>query len=195
VPVSRRFYAQIMHRRHKSEGWMRIGLLGIGNVLMGDDALGPYVVKLLDAGWELPAGVEVAELGTPGADLSLHLEGLDAAVVVDTVKLPGEPGEIRLLGKAQLLSKRPLLPASPHEPGLREALFALEFTGGAPPDVRLVGVIPASVELGVGLSPRVRAALPGALDAVLRELAALGAAATPRAEPRAPDLWWERAPG
>ena len=174
---------------------MRIGLLGIGNVLMGDDALGPYVVKLLDAGWELPPSVELADLGTPGADLSLHLEGLDAAVVVDTVKLRGTPGEIRLLDKAQLLAKRPLLAASPHEPGLREALFALEFRGGAPADVRLVGVIPASVEMEVGLSAPVRAAVPAAVDEVLRQLAALGAAVHPRAEPRVPDLWWERAPG
>jgi hydrogenase maturation protease len=174
---------------------MRIGLLGIGNVLMGDDALGPYVVKLLEAGWELPAQVELAELGTPGADLSLHLGGLDAAVVIDTLKLRGEPGEIRLLDKAQLLSKRPLLPASPHEPGLREALFSLEFSGGAPAEVRLVGVIPASVEMEVGLSPPVRAAVPAALDEVLKQLAALGAVAQPRARPRAPDLWWERAPG
>src|SRR5690349_8216938 len=129
----------------------RIGVLGIGNVLMGDDALGPYVVKLLDARYELGPEVEVMELGTPGADLSLHLDGLDAAVVVDTVKLRGEPGEVRLLDQAQLLAKKPLLPASPHEPGLREALFALQFSGGGPADVRLVGVIPAAVELEVGL--------------------------------------------
>jgi hydrogenase maturation protease len=172
----------------------RIGVLGIGNVLMGDDALGPYVVKLLDARYELPGEVELLELGTPGADLSLHLDGLDAAVVVDTVKLRGEPGEIRLLDKAQLLSKRPVLPASPHEPGLREALFTLEFRGGAPGVVRLVGVIPAAVEMEVGLSPPVRAALPEALQEVLRQLAALGVPARPRDDPRPPDLWWERAP-
>ncbi len=172
----------------------RIGVLGIGNVLMGDDALGPHVVKLLDARYELPPAVEVFELGTPGADLPLHLEGLEVAVVVDTVKVRGAPGELRLLDKAQLLSKSPLLPASPHEPGLREALFALEFRGGAPSEVRLVGVIPASVEMEVGLSPPVRAAIPAALDAVVSQLAALGVPATPRATPRAPDLWWESPP-
>jgi hydrogenase maturation protease len=170
----------------------RIGVLGIGNVLMGDDALGPYVVKLLEARYELPAGVEVRELGTPGADLSLHLDGLDAAVVVDTVKVRGEPGELRLLDKAQLLARDPVLPTSPHEPGLREALFTLEFHGGGPGEVRLVGVIPASVQMEVGLSAPVRAAVPAALDEVLRQLAALGTVAAPRSAPLPPDLWWER---
>ncbi len=170
----------------------RIGVLGIGNVLMGDDAFGPYVVKLLDARYEVPPTVEVRELGTPGADLALHLQDLDAAVVVDTFQVDGAPGELRLVDKAQLLSRKPLLPASPHEPGLREALFALEFRGGSPGDVRLVGVIPAEVELEVGLSPPVRAAVPAALEEVVRHLAALGAPARPRPVPRDPDLWWER---
>jgi hydrogenase maturation protease len=169
-------------------------VLGIGNVLMGDDAVGPYVVKLLEARYELPPGVEVQELGTPGADLSLHLDGLDAAVVVDAVKLRGEPGDLFILDKAQLLSRKPVVATSPHEPGLREALFTLEFSGGAPRDVRLVGVIPGLVEMDVGLSPPVRAALEPALASLVAQLASLGVAARPRPEPRAPDLWWERAP-
>lgn len=172
----------------------RISVLGIGNVLMGDDAFGPYVVKVLVARYDVPPTVEVLELGTPGADLSLHLQDLDAAVVVDTVKVLGEPGEIRLLDKRQLLAKKPVLPASPHEPGLREALFTLEFRGGGPGDVRLVGVIPGQVEMEVGLSAPVRAAVPAALDEVVRQLAALGVPAHPRPVPREPDLWWEREP-
>jgi hydrogenase maturation protease len=170
---------------------MRIGLIGIGNVLMGDDAFGPYLVKLIEARYEVP-GVELLELGTPGADLAMHLEGFDTVLVVDTVKVRGEPGELRLFDKPQLLAKKPILPASPHEPGLREALFALEFSGGGPREVRLVGVIPAAVEMEVGLSPPVSASVPAAVEELLRQLAALGVVAIPRAEPLPPDLWWEK---
>src|SRR5512142_1156246 len=174
---------------------LRISVLGIGNVLMGDDAFGPYVVKLLAARYDVAPAVQVLELGTPGADLALHLQDVDAAVVVDTVKVPGEPGELRLLDKRQLMAKRPVLPASPHEPGLREALFTLEFRGGGPREVRLVGVIPAHVEMEVGLSPPVRAAVPAALGEVVRQLAELGAPANPCPTAREPDLWWERGNG
>lgn len=169
----------------------RIAVLGIGNVLMGDDALGAHVVKRLEAGWTFPAGVEVVEAGTPGAGLTTQLEGLDAAVVVDTVKLRGQPGEIRVLDKPALLARKPLAPMSPHEPGLREALFAMEFEGNAPPEVRLVGVVPVSVALGVGLSGPVQAAVDGAVAEVLRQLASLGVAAAPRVPALRPDLWWE----
>jgi hydrogenase maturation protease len=56
--------------------------------------------------------------------------------------------------------------------------------------VKLVGVIPFDLRLRTALSPVVEAAVPGAVDAVVRELAALGVRAEPRPEPRAPDLWW-----
>jgi len=146
----------------------RVAIVGIGNVLMGDDALGPHVVKLLDAGYAFSDDVELVEAGTPGVDLAHLLDGRDAVVVVDTVQLRAEPGTVRVLDKAQLLAKNPILPMSPHEPGLREALFLLEFRGGAPADVRLVGVVPAdSHTLEVGLSPAVRAAIPAALAETL----------------------------
>lgn len=173
----------------------RIGVLGIGNVLMGDDALGAHVIKRLEAGWSFPPEVTLVEAGTPGAALPAHLEGLDAVVVVDAVKIRGAPGDIRVLDKAALLARRPLLPMSPHEPGLREALFAMEFEGAAPREVRLVGVVPGDVGMGVGLSAAVRQALPGAVAEVLRQLESLGAPARPLPSPRPPDLWWERAPG
>jgi hypothetical protein len=55
-------------------------------------------------------------------------------------------------------------------------------------------VIPSATATGIGLSPEVRAAVPGAVDAVLKELAALGVPLAPRQEPREPDLWWEKQP-
>ena len=170
----------------------RVGVLGIGNVLMGDDAVGPYAVKLLEARYELPPGVELHELGTPGADLSLHLEGLEVAIVIDAVRVRGAPGELRLLDKQQLLARGPIAPSSPHEPGLREALFALELRGGGPAEVLLIGVVPARIELAIGLSPPVQAALPAAIGEVLRRLEALSLPASLRPAPREPDTWWER---
>ena len=174
----------------------RIAVLGIGNVLMGDDAVGPHLVKLLEAWWRFPPEVEVVEAGTPGLDLALRLSGLDALVVADAVRDRGAPGEIRLYDRAGILARPPVQAMSPHEPGLREALFTLEFAGGAPGEVRLVGVIPDRVSSGVGLSPAVRQALPRGLEALLAELRRLGAAFEERVPPLEPELWWERpAPG
>ncbi|HUL57802.1 MAG TPA: hydrogenase maturation protease [Anaeromyxobacteraceae bacterium] len=173
----------------------RIAVIGIGNVLTGDDAVGPTVVRLLEAQYEVPAGVQVYDAGTPGLDLTAYLAGLHAVILVDSVRAKGAPGELRLYSKEQLLKKAPVQAVSPHEPGVREALMHADFQGVAPAVARLVGVIPAGTETGIGLSDPVRAALPAAVEAVVVELQKLGAPPRRREPPGAPDLWWEKKPG
>lgn len=173
----------------------RIALIGIGNVLTGDDAVGPHVVRVVEARFALPADVEVIDAGTPGYDLTAFLVGMDAAILVDAVRAKGAPGELRVYEKAELLTRKPVLAMSPHEPGVREALLNADFMGVTPARVRLVGVVPARTDTGIGLSPEVRAAIPAAVEQVAAELRALGVPVEERVPPRPPDLWWERKPG
>jgi hydrogenase maturation protease len=173
----------------------RVAIIGIGNVLAGDDAVGPHVVRVLEARFALPEGVQVIDAGTPGYDLTAFLVGLDAVVLVDAVKARGAPaGELRTFDKAALLEKKPILAMSPHEPGVREALLNADFMGVTPPVVRLVGIVPGGTSTGIGLSAEVRAAVPAAVEAIARELAALGVALRERTPPVEPDLWWEKRP-
>jgi hydrogenase maturation protease len=169
-----------------------ICVLGLGNVLTGDDGVGPHVIRLLEAHWVFPERVSVIDAGTPGLDLTMFIQGLTALIVVDTVKAKGAPGELKLYDKQALLERPPPLVTSQHDPGLRAALMRVEFTGGAPAAVRLVGVIPEGVETGTGLSAAVRAALPSLEAQVIQELGALGAEPTRREPPLDPDIWWER---
>jgi hydrogenase maturation protease len=170
----------------------RISIIGIGNVLTGDDGVGPTVVRTLEALYALPADVEVLDAGTPGLDLTAYITGHAAVIFVDAVKAPGAPGELRCYDKAALLRKAPVVAMSPHEPGLREALMNAEFIGGAPPVATLVGVVPSGTSFGIGLSAPVRAAVPLAVERVVAELRALGVEADRRDPPLSPDLWWEK---
>ncbi len=169
-----------------------VAVLGLGNVLMGDDALGPTVIKVLEAEYEFPRGVSVQDLGTPGLDLTPYLAGVTAVIVVDTVRASGAPGEVRLYRHDEVLKHAPQPRLSPHDPGLKEALLTLEFSGKSPREVLLVGVVPGEVRTGVGLSPAVRAAVPQAAAEVVEELGRLGVAPRARSTPVTPDLWWER---
>lgn len=170
----------------------RIAVVGIGNVLTGDDGVGPYVVQVLDARWDLGEDVSVIDGGTPGLDLTAYMADVEAMIIVDAVKARGAPGELRLYGKEELMKKSPILAMSPHEPGVREALLNADFMGVAPRVFRLVGVIPESTDLRCALSPDVEAAVPAALEAVLAELRALGVTPVERVPPRTPDLWWTK---
>jgi hydrogenase maturation protease len=169
----------------------RVGIVGLGNVLMGDDALGPTVVRVFESAYEVQEGVSVTDAGTPGLDLTPYLIDLDALILVDTVKSEGPPGALRLYRKEEILRNPPQPRLGPHDPGIKESLLTLDFSGRAPREVLLVGVIPGRVEHGVGLSEGVREAVPKACEAVAEELKRLGLPARPRSLPRCPDLWWE----
>ena len=169
-----------------------ICLMGVGNVLMHDDALGPYVLESLKARYDLPPEVTVFDAGTPGLDLTLFLVEFDALVAVDALKGQGAPGEVRTYTRDQLLEGALPITMSPHEPTLREALMRMALVGRGPREVFLVGAIPGQVSTGIGLSPALRAAVPQIEEHILRELSRLGARVAQRSEGREPDLWWER---
>jgi hydrogenase maturation protease len=173
----------------------RVGVIGLGNVLMGDDAFGPWVVQTLLAEYDFPEGVSVEDLGTPGLDLMPYLTDLEALVLVDTVRAPAPPGTVRVYRRDDLLKHPPQARLSPHDPGVKEALLTAEFAGRGPREVLLVGAVPADTAMGVHLSQRLREAVPRAIAEVVGELERLGLPATRRASPRVPDMWWEREPG
>lgn len=174
---------------------MQVAILGLGNILMGDDALGPHVIAHLIAGYEFPPEVTVEDLGTPGLDLHPHLAGHEVVILVDVVKSEGNPGELRLYNKSEILKHFPGPRVSPHDPGVKEALLALEFSDADPAEVLVVGVIPDTVSnLAVGLSAAVRAAIPAVEAAVLAELNRLGLAATLRQPRPEANIWWENPP-
>ena len=169
----------------------RVAILGLGNVLMGDDALGPTVIGTLAARYQFPESVEVHDLGTPGLDLHPHLVDRDLIVLVDVVRSDGAPGSVRTYDKAALLRHPPQARTSPHDPGVKESLLALEFLGGAPAEVILVGVVPGEVGYEVGLTPGVRAAIPEVVGRILAVLRERGIDPVARENPREPEPWWE----
>jgi hydrogenase maturation protease len=171
-----------------------VAIVGLGNVLMGDDAFGPYMIAVLEAAYAFPRGVALIDAGTPGHELSVYLEGRDLLIVVDAVRAPGNPGELRTYSGAEVKAGSPALLASPHEPGLREALLKLDFCGRGPRRVLLVGVIPSSLESGADLSEPVSGAIPEAESAIIAALAGYGIAPARKIVRLPPDIWWKRPP-
>ena len=177
-------------------GSARIAVIGLGNVLMGDDGFGPYAAHLLERSFAWPADVQVAELGTQGLDLTPYVRGAEALIVLSSVHRGGAPGVLHRLGRDEVMDpglpeREPALRHSPYEPGVRGLVLTLEFTGGAPRDVWVVGAEPESVELDGGLSDRVRPALQRAVDEALAILLTLGVTPLGRAPGTPPAPWWE----
>jgi len=167
-----------------------IRILGIGNVLMSDDGLGPYAVEILRSRYEFPDHVELEDGGTPGLDFLPYIANARCVIVLDTVSSDGPPGTVKIYRDREIIGSAPPPRISPHQPGLREALMATELTATTPRELVLIGVVPETVQQGTRLSEPVAAAVEEVTAAVLSELDRLGSPATGREEPLEPAIWW-----
>jgi hydrogenase maturation protease len=166
-------------------------VLGLGNVLMGDDGFGPTVVDAIHREYEVDDDVEIVDLGTPGLDLLPWLADAERVIIVDTVRSDAAPGTLQLYSKRDLLKNGPGLRIGPHDPGVLETILTLEFAGRAPRDVILVGVVPKRIGMGLGLSPAIARAVPGAVLIVERILQSAGRSLRPRLTGASvPSAWW-----
>jgi hydrogenase maturation protease len=166
---------------------------GIGNVLLGDDGVGPYVARLLTAGYEFDEGVEVADLGTPALDLIDQISTKDAVILIDSIMTEATPGTITLYRKADIVRHHPAVRMDPHSPALVDTLLSADFFGVAPADLLLVGITAGSFDAGCSLSPPVKASLDQAIAEVLRELDRLEVGYRCRKHPAELGIWWTAA--
>lgn len=160
---------------------MGILVLGIGNILLSDEGVGPAVVNRLAAGYLLPEGVEAVDGGTSGMDLLDRVVEADAVIIVDCARLDAGPGTVREIvgeGVPAFFETR----ISPHQIGLSDLLAACALLGRMPARMALVAIEPESMELGLELTETGARAADEALGIVLARLAAWGAAAVPATE-------------
>ena len=168
----------------------RVLIGGIGNVLLGDDGVGPYVARLLAAHYEFEEGVDVADLGTPALDLIDQVSGKDAVILIDAINTDADPGAIELYTKADIMRQCPAVRMDPHSPALVDALLSAELFAVAPSDVLLVGIQIGVCDAGCGLSKPVQASLEEAIAEVLNELDRLRVRYRWRINPSELDIWW-----
>jgi len=159
---------------HRSSKSRRLTVLGLGNVLCSDDGVGPAAIGQLWRGWKPPASASVMDGGTLGMALVPTLESADDAILVDAVFLDDEPpgAPVRLEGDD--IPQAVLHRLSPHQIGVADLLDSLRLLGRTPPRLILVGLVPASLSLGVELTPRVAAAMPSLVECIVAEADRLG---------------------
>ena len=140
----------------------RILILGLGNILQGDDGVGVHIVRWL-AGQTLMAGVTVLDGGTIGASLLVELEGVDALLVADAVESGQESGQVTLFRGEEMdrLLTRPRA-GSVHEASLAELLDMARLLDCLPPRRALLGIQPRTIAWGDTLSPPLARSLPEA---------------------------------
>jgi hydrogenase maturation protease len=132
-------------------------VLGLGNTLLRDDGFGPAMIERLHERFGCASDVELVDGGTIGLGLLTLLAGRDALVIVDAFRAGEEPGTVMVFDAFDPMKAGSLRGRSAHESNAASLLAVAAFTGDLPPRIAVIGVEPAEVATGVGLSPTVQA--------------------------------------
>lgn len=153
-------------------------VLGVGNLVMGDDGVGVLVAQKILQMYRFSGNVEVMDGGTLGLDLLPRLENITNLILIDAVETGKKAGTcIRLYGQELPIALETKV--SPHQMGLKDLLAVSELMGHSPKEMVLIGVQPGSIEMEIGLTPEVEAQLETLVSNVLIELKNWGIEATP----------------
>lgn len=146
-------------------------ILGLGNVLRGDDGVGTAVISALQT-QSLPDEIDLVDGGIAGLEIVLLLQKYNRVIVVDAAEMGLEAGEWRAFeGETAVLPVNPSsMNGTLHGTGFAEALTLAEALGTLPEELLVFGVQPERVGWGEGLSARVETAVYEVCEAICAKL-------------------------
>jgi len=156
-------------------------VLGLGNVLLGDDGLGAAAIARIERDYRIAPEVRLEDGGTLGLSLLGLLADSDKVILVDAVRADAPPGSlVRLDGADVAGAVRDRL--SPHQVGVADLLDAARLIDRYPSELVLLGLVPDAIELSVARSNAVDGGLERLVAAVVREVQNLGYEIVPETE-------------
>lgn len=145
-------------------------VVGCGNLLRGDDGVGPILVRHL---WErgVPDGARLVDGGTAGMDVAFQMRGAARVVIVDASATGVAPGTLYRVPGAELEVLPPLQGLHTHsfrwDHAIAFARWAL--AEACPDDITVFLIEAAAVEMGADLSAPVVAGMERAIALIERD--------------------------
>jgi len=138
-------------------------ILGVGNLLMGDEGVGVHVIRALEKE-RLPPTVTTLDGGTGGFHLLSLFEEFDPIIMIDATMDGAPAGTVRVL-KPRFASDFPRT-LSAHDIGLRDLLESASVLGPLP----TVYLITVSIDRLQSMSMELSEPVGNAIPEVLRQL-------------------------
>ena len=146
-------------------------VVGLGNILMTDEAIGCVLLHKLAEKREKFPDVEFIEVGTKGMTLLHSLAGQKKLVLLDCAIMGTEPGTLRRFSPDEVRTVKQLTHQSLHEGDVMRIIEMAGQIGNLPDEVVIFGIEPESVELGRELSESLSKHLDSYIDQISKELA------------------------
>ncbi len=148
-------------------------VLGVGNILLGDEGTGVRVIQKLEEEYVFSENVELYDGGTLGLKLLEPICRSDFAIVVDIVRAGGAPGTIYRIVEKDMPRKIPYK-SSLHELNIVETLIYADELGNKPETV-VIGIEPGDwTSWSTSLTEPVRNRMEEFVEVVLEEIKQAG---------------------
>ena len=154
----------------------KIAVFCVGNRLHLDDGVGPAVYDVVLERFDIPAEIEMFDLGVLTMDMINYVDTCDAVITVDAIEHSGEPVGTVLRGTPQELAPAQGANISLHDlrlVDLFDAAILLDYDA----EGICLGMQVADTEpqiLTEDITPDVKAALPLLVETLAAEVARLG---------------------
>jgi hydrogenase maturation protease len=150
---------------------MKIIVLGVGNLILGDDGVGIHVVNEVKKQIDDP-NITIDEAITGGMNLLDLMLGYDKAIIVDAVK--SEKSVVGTVERIPLADFNTMHSCNPHDVSLVEAIQMAKKLGETkiPSEIIIIGVMMKEIpcEFGEKLSEKIQAAVPKAVEMTVNEI-------------------------
>lgn len=141
-------------------------VLGVGNTILTDEGIGPWVVDRLRALNPDVPGIDWMDGGTLSFSIATSVEDAEHLIVVDATELKAEPGTVQVFVDEEMDRMLGGHGRSIHEVGLMDLMNIARLTERLPSRRALVGIQPGTVDWGTEPTAAVGAAMPEAVRAV-----------------------------
>ena len=148
-------------------------VVGCGNLLRGDDGVGPVLIRhLWDRG--VPEGAKLVDGGTAGMDVGFQMRGAKRVVIVDASETGVTPGTVYRMPGEELTDLPPLQGLHTHSFRWDHAIpFARWALGDAcPTDITVFLIEAADTAMGAELSEPVSTAMEQVIGLIERDFLA-----------------------
>ena len=137
-------------------------VIGCGNLLRGDDAVGSILVRVL---WDLglPDGVRCADAGTGGMDVAFQMRGVPEVILIDACQSGSKPGSVFELPGEEVENLPPLTGLHLHAFRWDHALAFGRWLlkDEYPENIRVYLIEAEQLDPGAPLSPAVEKSMRG----------------------------------
>ncbi len=140
----------------------KILVLGIGNLLMGDEGIGIHVIREFELKHQFKNLVDVVDGGTGGFHLLSYLQEYENVIIVDAAIGDRVSGSIEII-KPKYSSDFPRT-LTAHDIGLKDLIDSAAILGQLPEIILIIIYIDKFQSLNLELSDDVKAAIPKVVE-------------------------------